>query len=253
MNALIGYTGFVGSTLLRQFSGFTDLYRSLNIEDIRGREFELVVCAGAPAQKWRANREPQADADGLERLWNAIRTVRCARFVLISTVDVYHHPIAVDENSPIDTASLQPYGLNRRILEMRVRDCFRRSHIVRLPGLVGPGLRKNVLFDLKHHRSLDAVDPRSQMQFYDMDLLWSDLGATLESGMDLVNLAVEPVVVGSIAREVFGVTLADLEGRSAQRYQMETVHAGSFGRSGRYRLSAAESQAAIARYAGGVD
>ena len=59
-DALIGYSGFVGGTLLRQ-RAFEARYRSTNIGSIAGGEFELVVCAGAPAQKWIANRDPEAD------------------------------------------------------------------------------------------------------------------------------------------------------------------------------------------------
>ena len=58
-NALIGFSGFVGSTLLKQAS-FNTLYRSTTISDIRGGHFDTVVCAAAPAQKWIANREPVA-------------------------------------------------------------------------------------------------------------------------------------------------------------------------------------------------
>ena len=66
-DALIGYTGFVGSNLLRQ-RAFDATYNSKNIGDIAGREFELLVCAGAPAAKWLANSKPDEDAANLDRL-----------------------------------------------------------------------------------------------------------------------------------------------------------------------------------------
>ena len=59
-SALIGYTGFVGGNLLRQFA-FTDLYNSTNIETIAGRAYDLIVCAGAPGVMWKANKEPALD------------------------------------------------------------------------------------------------------------------------------------------------------------------------------------------------
>lgn len=49
-NALIGFSGFVGSTLLKQ-TKFHSLYRSNNMGTIQGHSFNHVVCAGAPAQK----------------------------------------------------------------------------------------------------------------------------------------------------------------------------------------------------------
>ena len=58
--ALIGFTGFIGSTLIRQ-SHFDELYRSTNIDEIRGKNFDLIVCAAAPAWKWLANKNPEDD------------------------------------------------------------------------------------------------------------------------------------------------------------------------------------------------
>ena len=65
-NALIGFSGFVGSTLLKQ-THFSALYRSTNIHEIENRKFDVVVCAGAPAQKWIANRDPAVDRKSVVR------------------------------------------------------------------------------------------------------------------------------------------------------------------------------------------
>ena len=145
-NALIGFSGFVGGTLLKQ-SNFEALFRSTNIHDIANREFDVVVCAGAPAQKWIANREPEADREKIDSLINHLRTVKCKTFILISTVDVFKNPIGVDESTLVDESGLHPYGLHRRLLEKFVEQHFSQHLILRLPGLVGPGLRKNVIFD----------------------------------------------------------------------------------------------------------
>ena len=108
-NALIGYSGFVGSTLLKQ-TVFEGLYRSTNIGEIEGKSFDTVVCAGAPAQKWIANREPEADRQKIEGLIAHLTSVRCKTFILISTVDVFKNSIGVDEETPVDEG-LHAYGL----------------------------------------------------------------------------------------------------------------------------------------------
>src|SRR5262245_64497597 len=115
-DALIGYTGFVGSSLLRQ-RPFEGRFRSTNVAELAGADFDLVVCAGAPAQKWLANKEPEADRARLEPLVRALDTLTCRRFVLISTVDVFARPFEVDEGTPVEEAGLHPYGLHRRMLE----------------------------------------------------------------------------------------------------------------------------------------
>ena len=99
-NALIGFSGFVGSTLLKQ-THFSALYRSTNIHEIENRNFDVVVCAGAPAQKWIANRDPADDRKKIDSLINHLGTIQCKTFILISTVDVFKEPIGVDESTHI--------------------------------------------------------------------------------------------------------------------------------------------------------
>src|SRR5262245_360131 len=158
-DALIGSTGFVGGNLLRQ-AHFDGLYHSRNVADLRGRAYDTVVCAGARAEKWKANQDPDADRRGLQSLFDAIDAVTASRFVLISTVDVYPSPVGVDEDSPIDPAAASAYGRHRYELEEFVRARFREHLVVRLPGLFGPGLKKNVIFDLLHDNQVEKIHPR---------------------------------------------------------------------------------------------
>jgi nucleoside-diphosphate-sugar epimerase len=107
-NALIGFSGFVGSTLLKQ-AHFSALFRSANIHEIENREFDVVVCAGAPAQKWIANRDPADDRKKIESLINHLRAIKCKTFILISTVDIFKEPIGVDESTPVDESGLHAW------------------------------------------------------------------------------------------------------------------------------------------------
>src|SRR5260364_344215 len=74
-------------------SAFEALYRSTNIGEIENKAFDIVVCAGAQAQKWIANREPEGDLQNIHRLMARLRTVRCRKFILISTADVFKSPL----------------------------------------------------------------------------------------------------------------------------------------------------------------
>ena len=247
-NALIGYTGFVGASLLRQ-AHFDALFRSTNIDDIAGRDFDTVVCAGAPGQKWLANREPQADLASIERLIEQLRTVSCRRFVLISTVDVFASPQGVDEDSPVDEATLQPYGLHRRVLERFVEEHFPNSLIVRLPGLVGPGLRKNVIFDFHNQNNLHAIESRGSFQFYPMVNLWHDIGVGLDAGLRLVHLAAAPVTVAAISRQGFGRAFTQTLAGTPASYDMRSRHAELFGGRDGYQYSVRETMLAVRAYA----
>lgn len=246
--ALIGCSGYVGQTLQKQ-APFAELYRSSNAGEMAGRRFSLCMCSAAPAQKWIANREPDADRRNVETLIGNLESISCEVFILASTVDVFASPVGVDEKTAVDEDALHPYGLHRRLLEKFVEETFDRYLIVRLPGLVGPGLRKNVVFDFLNDNNLHAIDSRGQFQFYPMVNLWYDIQVALEHGLSLVHLSAEPVSVAEVARDGFGRTFGqELEGEPA-RYDMRSIHAGLFGGRGSYQYSRRESIQAIRAYA----
>lgn len=248
-NALIGHSGFVGSTLLRQ-TRFDALYRSTNIQDIAGKSFDRIICAGAPAQKWLANRNPEQDRASIEALIGHLRATQCRSFVLISTVDVFGRPVGVDEQSPVEEEGLHAYGLHRRMLEKFVQQHFEHHLIVRLPGLVGPGLKKNIIFDLLHHNNLQAIDSRAVFQFYPMVNLWPDIEVALASGIELLHLTAEPISVADVALQGFGIQLEPPTAGTPARYDMRTRHAppGPHGLQ-HYQYSARETIQAVRAYA----
>lgn len=247
-SALIGYSGFVGSTLLAQTS-FDACYRSTNIGEIEGRSFQTVICAGAPAQKWIANRDPEQDRQKIEGLIAHLKTIKCETFILISTVDVFKHSAGVDEDTLVDESGLHAYGLNRRLLEKFVESHFSDHLIVRLPGLVGPGLRKNVIFDFLNNNNLEAIDSRGVFQFYPMVNLWHDIQVARSAGLKLVHFTAEPVSVADISASGFGKEFNNTLDKPVGVYNMQTRHADVFGARGRYQYSQRETLLAVRAYA----
>lgn len=247
-NALIGFSGFVGSTLMKQKT-FASLYRSTNIGDINGQVFDTVVCAGAPAQKWIANRDPVTDGENIDGLIAHLKSFRCTTFILISTVDVFINPLGVDEQTPVEESGLHAYGLHRRRLEKFVESHFANYLILRLPALVGPGLRKNVIFDFLNQNNLHLIDSRSIFQFYPMVNLWHDIQLSLGAGLKLVHLTAQPVSVADISLHGFGAPFTNALASAAATYDMQTLHAQVFGGAGRYQYSARETLLAVRAYA----
>ena len=247
-NALIGNTGFVGSTLMRQHA-FDHGFHSTTIAEMDGREFDLVVCCAAPAQKWIANRDPEADLCKIEGLIAHLETIRCSAFILISTVDVFKNPVGTHEGTAVDEKGLPPYGLHRRLLEKFVEGRFTNHLVVRLPGLVGPGLRKNVLFDFLNNHNLQAIDSRGIFQFYPMVNLWHDLELALRSGLKLVHLTAEPISVEDIARNCFGRSFQQILSVPPAHYDFQSNYAELFGGHGRYPYSRRETLQAVRAYA----
>jgi nucleoside-diphosphate-sugar epimerase len=247
-DALIGFTGFVGGNLRRQ-RPFDDLYRSTNIGELAGRSYNTIVCAGAPAEKWKANQDPDGDRAALATLRDALRDCQADEMILISTVDVYGRPIEVDEATPVDTQGLHPYGLHRYELERFARDHFPRVLIARLPGLFGKGLKKNIIYDFLNHNNVDRIHSQSVYQFYGLDRLWADLETARTAGLDLIHLTTEPVSVAEIARHAFGLEFHQApEGVAPARYDFRTRHAALYGASGRYLIDKAAILAAIREF-----
>ncbi|MEX5411182.1 pyridine nucleotide transhydrogenase [Atlantibacter hermannii] len=246
--ALIGFTGFVGTTLMKQ-TQFDAFYRSTNIEDIKGKKFDVIVCAGAPAQKWLANADPQGDRNKIDSLINCLDNVECDHFILISTVDVFKKPDAVDENTVIDEDNLHAYGLNRYHLEKFVAQKFPRHLIVRLPGLVGPGLRKNIIYDFLHENNIDKIESRNVFQFYPMVNLWFDIVKAIENNIQLIHLTSAPVSVAHIAKQGFGNDFSNELSSPVISYDMRSIYAPLFGGSDKYQYSVSETIQAVRHYA----
>lgn len=227
-SALIGHTGFVGSNLARQRK-FDFQFNSRNIAEIGGHCFDLLIVSGMPAAMWIANKNPADDFAVLEALTAALKKVKAEQLVVISTVAVYPEPFGVDENSEINESAQTPYGRHRLLLEQRLANSFSNVLIVRLPGLFGSGLKKNVIYDLLNDHEVEKIDSSGMFQFYPLDRLWADVSRALTAGLRTVNLATEPTTVQEIAGEAFGIEFSNHPGTAIARFDVQSRHADIFG------------------------
>jgi hypothetical protein len=246
-NALIGFSGFVGQSLLNQTS-FDHLYRTANADAVGGSNFNLVVCCAAPGQKWLANQDPEEDLRNIETLMGTLSKIRCQKLVLISTLDVFSNPKCVDETSKVLEEGLHAYGLHRFWLEEFVKNSFESSHIIRLPGLVGPGLKKNVLFDLFNLNNLERINPNDQFQFYPMVNLWNDIQNVLKHNLNLVHLTAQPLTVNEILDSIQGREVGETLNRPPVKYDTRSIHAELLGNQKDYTYRKSESLIAIRAY-----
>lgn len=234
---LIGYTGFVGINLSRQHT-FAELANSKNIQDFAGRQFGTIVCAGITAMKWWSNKNPIEDWQNIQSLLAVLETVEAKRFILISTVDVYPYPVNVDESVQLSSLDNHHYGRHRLKVETAIAKRFTAHHIVRLPGLFGSGLKKNVIFDLLHNNCLDAINPVSSFQYYHLDRLWDDLQRVIAANLPLVNFATEPVETADIIGRFFPNKPVGTKPSPSARYDFRTRYADLWGQPGEYIYSA---------------
>jgi hypothetical protein len=179
-----------------------------------------------------------------------LERVEAGEFVLVSTVDVYPAPEHVDEMSAIARADLSPYGAHRLAMEDFVQRRFPATRIIRLPALFGPGLRKNVLFDLLTSNETSMINGASQYQWYDVTRLWSDINLirNLPPSATVLNASVEPIQTDLVVRKFFTGYAVRGDQSTAARYDVRSIHAPLFGRSDGYWIGAPEALGAIGRF-----
>jgi nucleoside-diphosphate-sugar epimerase len=237
--ALIGYTGFVGSNLDRDCCP-THRYRSTDINSIRGEKFDHVICAGVQAKKWWANLNPLEDMAGIQHLLDALSEVHAERFTLISSIDVYPEPRKVEENTIIDKTGHHAYGLHRLLTEERIRQQFSNVVILRLPGLFGPGLKKNVIYDMMHDNELNKVHPDGMFQYYDLRQLSGDIEKAWNADIRLLNVSTEPISTSEIRNQFFPEKVLGGVGVAPAGYDMQSIHQSEWGGSRGYLYSRAQ-------------
>lgn len=247
-NGIIGSTGFVGLTLHKQMA-FSGAFNSSNAGQIGNSEFDTFVIAAAPAKKWIANGDPKADLSNIESMIKSIEQVQANRVVLFSTVDVFQDSRGKTESATSGFETIAAYGSNRRYLEKRTHEIWPDALVIRLPGLVGPGLQKNALFDLKSLNQVEKLNPSDVFQFYPMVNLAHDMNLALNGNLKVAHLVAEPIELGRIALDVFGINLPAISTRPPMHYDLQTTHSEIFGGSGRYTYSARESLTAIRAFA----
>ena len=247
MNCLIGYTGFVGGNLASQ-RHYDVLINSKNFHTLENRSFDRIVCAGIPAVKWKANKDPEGDLAHINELVKVLKTVQAKKFILISTIDVYSVNSGVDEDFDCHNPAHHAYGRNRLYFEDFCRKQFPDVLIVRLPGLFGNGIKKNVIFDLLNDNCLDMINPESSFQYYCLQNLSEDIERAEASGLSLVNLFTEPVRTKTILERFFPGKKVGENASPAVSYDMHTKYAYLRNLSGKYLYTACEVLAQLEQF-----
>ena len=217
MILLVGSQGFAGSAFSRLFTAGQIAHEPITRESYPGAVGStgtVLINASANSRKYLAEQDWQADFEAsVESVLRTIRDFRVERYVLLSSVDVYNvldDPGQNGEDAVIDPLRLSTYGFHKYIAEAFVRRHAPRWLIVRLAGMVGPGLKKNPVFDVLHGRPL-SIHPDSQYQFMSTDaaaqVVWrlvesgcsnrvvNVCGTGLISPREIAHLAGKPVVV----------------------------------------------------------
>lgn len=193
-NAILGYTGFVGSNLALQINDF-DGYNSKNLKEIIGKYYKNIYCACIPGVKYIANKEPSKDLQNIFNIIDILKTVKCDNFFLVSSQDC-NSTLNSNEIYSIDPPT--EYGKNRLLFENFIKSNF-NAYILRIGCLFGKNLRKNIIFDLlTNNPYLNTIHEDSTMQLYCLDDLKNDFQTMFKNNLHLSNKFSEPIKISEI-------------------------------------------------------
>lgn len=172
---LLGGNGFVGSGLRRLFEsrGIDHVVLTRETYDAHvGQACDVFINANGNSKKFMANRDPIWEFDASVRsVARSLEDFKSERYVHLSTGDVYteqHSPAVTRESDQPEPARMSRYGLHKYLAETLVRGARPDAIIFRMGGFVGPGLKKNAIFDMLNNDPV-WLSPVSELQFLSTD------------------------------------------------------------------------------------
>lgn len=217
--AVVGWTGLIGQTLVLHLP-HADLYNSSNVKELIGKSYDIVYFCGMPAEKWRINQNPKQDYENTHELMRILKTIYTDRFILISTVDVLDCSVCQDETG-VQYAT-HPYGHHRRLMEEFVSENFPVYNIVRLPGLFGKGLKKNIIYDLIYDNQINNICLDSEFQWYNVENILKDIETCVKEDIQCAHLVSPSISVKRIIESFFPEKISSALGKVDVVYNLTT-------------------------------
>ena len=174
---ILGGKGFIGSAFARFCERNGKECRIIdldNYEENKGKACGLFINADGNSKKFLAAENPLEDFRlSVVSLLHSLRDFRFDRYVYISSVDVYPDcstPATTVEDISLPSGRQSNYGFHKLLGELMIKHYAPEWIIVRLGGILGPGLTKNPVFDLLHDRPL-RVNEESKYQYLPSDFV----------------------------------------------------------------------------------
>lgn len=248
---ILGAKGFIGSTVVAEAvsRGYQVLGIDVdNYESYSGARADLLVNAAGNSKKFIDDQDP---VKGFEMSVNSVMRALndfCFDFYIqLSSGAVYpreNDPDQNAENTVLCPEEMSRYGFHKWMAEQLVRHYAPRHLILRMGGFVGPGLKKNAVYDLLKGGKL-FVHPDSQFQYMDTrDLAKAvfDLYENADGKTSLLNISARGTVSVARIAELAGVEIDDTASTCPQvRAELDVGKAGKL-------LSLPETEATVRRF-----
>lgn len=143
-----------------------------NYQEFAGTACDMLVNANGNSRKFLAARDPVGEFDqSVRSVAVSLAAFTAGTYVLISSGDVYDDPSGPDtttEERDIDPTRMSRYGLHKFLAERLVIGAHPNWLVVRAGGFVGPGIKKNAIFDILTGAKV-WLSPESALQFIHTD------------------------------------------------------------------------------------
>lgn len=225
---VVGGNGFIGSAFVRLLRA-RDLRHTIvtraNYEALRGTACDVLVNANGNSKKYLSDQYPMADFDqSVRSVSDSLHAFTARDYVLLSSGDAYPDQSTLEhtrEDMPIDPSAVSRYGRHKRLAEQIVAGEHRSWLVLRMGGLVGPGLKKNAIFDLLHGAPL-WLTLDSALQFISTDRAAALAWKLVERGVrrEIVNFGAQGVVSLRDVRDWIGSTSEEKHCARHVRYEL---------------------------------
>jgi nucleoside-diphosphate-sugar epimerase len=232
---LVGGEGFVGSGFARELqragAPFEIITRA-NYQDFVGRSCDLLINANGNSSKPLGRTDPKGEfRASVLSVRDSLVDFRFGTYVFLSTSDVYPDSSSIettDEGSEIDVSRQSPYGFHKYLAEQCVRHAAPKWLLIRQGGFVGPGLKKNAVFDVLRGEKL-WVHPDTRFQYIHTDDSARCCLALLERGAvnDVYNLTAEGTISVGEVMELAGRSLPAPDDTVPTSFEISTAKAAA--------------------------
>lgn len=172
---IIGGRGYVGSGFARYCRARGVPHQVItreNYDELAGTSCDVLVNANGNSRKYLADRAPLVEFNqSVRSVAVSLAAFKAGSYVLISTGDIYDDPSGPDttnEDREPDLGRISRYGLHKSLAERLVMGGHPDWLVVRAGGFVGPGIKKNAVFDILTGAKI-WLSPASELQFIHTD------------------------------------------------------------------------------------
>jgi nucleoside-diphosphate-sugar epimerase len=164
---VLGGTGLIGSAVREHFEGQGRSVLSVGSTDYAakvGARANILINCNGNAVRHLAQKDPKWDFEAsVATVERSLLDFKYDLYIYISTVDVYNapeDPARNHEDAAIRQTELHPYAFHKWLAERVVERFASRWVIARVGTVIGPGLKKNPVYDMLTgyplHMSLDS-------------------------------------------------------------------------------------------------